>query len=139
MCADHRLPLGLVTRHGIDICRGLQELHAMNIVFRDLKPVRMVSASCHTQPLAYVLASNFATAAQDRSYWLELHLCCKEMQRPVVGAGRMCMVKAAALTLCVVAAQCTVGGEWHSCSGRFWPCQGSHLWLQVKQEPGWHY
>ena len=37
--AGHKLSPALVIRRGVDTCRGLQELHDIGIVMRDLKPV----------------------------------------------------------------------------------------------------
>lgn len=39
ICAGHRLSLGVLLRRAADICSGLQEVHAMSIIVRDLKPV----------------------------------------------------------------------------------------------------
>ena len=38
-CAGNKLEVGVLLRRAMDICCGLQEVHAMGIIMRDLKPV----------------------------------------------------------------------------------------------------
>ena len=36
---EHELPIPMVVQRGIDVCRGLQDLHAAGIIMRSLNPV----------------------------------------------------------------------------------------------------
>ena len=47
--AGNKLEVGVLLRCAMDICSGLQEVHAMGIIMRDLKPVSQaqLQASLH--------------------------------------------------------------------------------------------
>ena len=45
--AGNKLELGVLLRRAMDICSGLQEVHAMGIIMRDLKPVSHGHAQLH--------------------------------------------------------------------------------------------
>jgi len=42
--AGKKLELGVLLRRAVDICRGVQEVHGMGIILRDLKPVCCANA-----------------------------------------------------------------------------------------------
>lgn len=46
-CAGSSMPMPVVLRHAIDICRGLQELHAQDMAMGSLKPVILTLCICN--------------------------------------------------------------------------------------------